>query len=68
MVAQEGFFSVGKGEIQDMEKSLGFGVSFIMVLFLSGLSGYFLGNDVFQLTKTQVILSNRATYWQDFFL
>ena len=32
--------------VKDIEKSMGFGVSFIFTLFLSGLSGYYFGKHI----------------------
>ena len=42
------------GDIKDMEKSLSFGVSFIFTLFLSSLSGYYLGKHFLGLSETGV--------------
>ncbi len=35
-------------EIKDMEKTLGYGVSFIFTLFLSGASGYYFGKSILE--------------------
>jgi hypothetical protein len=44
------------GDVRDMEKSLSFGVSFIFTLFLSSLSGYYLGKHFLGLSDTAVFV------------
>jgi hypothetical protein len=49
--------SIFHGEsMKDIEKSVSFGVSFISVLFLSGLSGYYFGKIIMDWSDIKVYL------------
>lgn len=51
---QRGLFAGGKpGEIKDYSETMAFGTSFITLMFLGFVLGYFIGKLVFRLEETQ---------------
>ncbi len=51
---------LGGENVKDIEKSLGFGVSFIFTLFLSGISGYYFAKLILNWDEIQVFESDSS--------